>query len=538
MTHGSLFHFTSNVTMDAPGPSVRRRGEHRDSPLHLTVPPSEGIFQTSPENSRLRLAYEPGCLPDQVYDRELPAWRARIRRILVKRLRDESEGMARWQKRVRSEGRDRYFYWTAIFGTHTFFLTFLPIFFFSGHTAKGRGMLSVVGFGIYLSSCAKDLMCCPRPYSPPLIRLSMSTHADEYGFLSSHSTNTITVALYLAQWLWEVRKQTSTSTLLVGFTVLLIYAASVVGGRLYTGMHSTADVIVGSLLGAACWAIWLVIGDWAEWWLQSGSLSVPIVLLPLTLFLIHYHPEPVEDCPCFEDSIAILSVMLGVYVGGSVFGSGLMRGVGIVVLRFVLGIGTLFAWRIVVKNILLRVLPPTFRATSRVLSVDLPTRKHYTAATDYPGSPPADMHPVPSFIDLHIGRSNTPVPSADGGSSDSDFTPSPISHSSAVIPDPHTFSSYAASVSDSLSPQTGPKARSLTSAHSDAAGSVTGVSKRDGHSATRATSRGRSKREKKTRGLHYDAEVLTKFGVYTGIGYLAAVVVEGWFDAIERRWLV
>ncbi|RXK34902.1 hypothetical protein M231_07836 [Tremella mesenterica] len=491
--------------MDAPGPSVRRRGQHSDSPLHLTVPPSEGIFQTSPENSRLRLAYEPGCLPDQVYDRELPAWRARIRRILVKRLRDESEGMARWQKRVRSEGRDRYFYWTAIFGTHTFFLTFLPIFFFSGHTAKGP----------------------------------MSTHADEYvGFLSSHSTNTITVAFYLAQWLWEVRKQTSNPTLLVGFTVLLIYAASVVGGRLYTGMHSTADVIVGSLLGAACWAIWLVIGDWAEWWLQSGSLSVPIVLLPLTLFLIHYHPEPVEDCPCFEDSIAILSVMLGVYVGGSVFGSGLMRGVGIVVLRFILGIGTLFAWRIVVKNILLRVLPPTFRATSRVLSVDLPTRKHYTAATDYPGSPPADMRPVPSFIDLHIGRSNTPVPSADGGSSDSDFSPSPISHTSAVIPDPHTFSSYAASVSDSLSPQTGPKARSLTSAHSDDAGSVTGVSKRDGHSATRASSRGRLKREKKTRGLHYDAEVLTKFGVYTGIGYLAAVVVEGWFDAIERRWLV
>ena len=44
-------------------------------------------------------------------------------------------------------------------------------------------------------------------------------------------------------------------------------------------------------------------------------VSVPGVLFPLTLFIIHYHPEPVEDCPCFEDSIAMLSVMLGVFVG-------------------------------------------------------------------------------------------------------------------------------------------------------------------------------------------------------------------------------
>lgn len=72
-----------------------------------------------------------------------------------------------------------------------------------------------------MSSFAKDLVCTPRPYSPPVVRLgespdptdeilaestAMSTHAHEYGFPSSHSTNTLTIALFLGQWVWETRE--------------------------------------------------------------------------------------------------------------------------------------------------------------------------------------------------------------------------------------------------------------------------------------------------------------------------------------------
>jgi membrane-associated phospholipid phosphatase len=34
----------------------------------------------------------------------------------------------------------------------------------------------------------------------------MSTHAHEYGFPSSHSTNTLTIALFMGQWVWEMRE--------------------------------------------------------------------------------------------------------------------------------------------------------------------------------------------------------------------------------------------------------------------------------------------------------------------------------------------
>ena len=33
------------------------------------------------------------------------------------------------------------------------------------------------------------------------------------------------------------------------------------------------------------------------------------------LLAINQHPQPVDDCPCFEDAIAVGSVMVGALVG-------------------------------------------------------------------------------------------------------------------------------------------------------------------------------------------------------------------------------
>lgn len=45
------------------------------------------------------------------------------------------------------------------------------------------------------------------------------------------------------------------------------------------------------------------------------SSPVPLISIPLILALVHYHPEPVDDCPCFEDAIAVLGVTLGGLMG-------------------------------------------------------------------------------------------------------------------------------------------------------------------------------------------------------------------------------
>jgi hypothetical protein len=64
----------------------------------------------------------------------------------------------------------------------------------------------------------------------------------------------------------------------------------------------------------------------------------------------------------------------------------------------------IFPWRLIAKNILIRALPPIFRATSVIFDVELPARKHYQQATsDYSGVPPTPIRSMPSFIDLHSG---------------------------------------------------------------------------------------------------------------------------------------
>lgn len=71
-----------------------------------------------------------------------------------------------------------------------------------------------------------------------------------------------------------------------------------------------------------------------------------------------------------------------------------------------LGIGIIFAWRLLAKATLLRVLPPIFRFTANLFDFDLPTRRFYKAATYvasaqddslFPGNK-ADASPVPTRV--------------------------------------------------------------------------------------------------------------------------------------------
>lgn len=73
------------------------------------------------------------------------------------------------------------------------------------------------------------------------------------------------------------------------------------------------------------------------------------MMIPTTLVLVHYHPETPDDCPCFEDAIAILAVILGSFLGHlysvrsprdlgpSVWADGLLWGLATALCRFVMG---------------------------------------------------------------------------------------------------------------------------------------------------------------------------------------------------------
>ena len=254
----------------------------------------------------------------------------------------------------------------------------------------------------------------------------------------------------------------SSSTFWTAASVLLFYVFSIVYGRLYTAMHSFTDCLFGVLLGTALWAMHIWCGDYVSAWLHGSGwigksrvpmyilafscllqilLLVPAILIPLCLLLVHRHPQPVDDCPCFEDAIAFMSVVLGVFLTEwcmarylaqdffskamagnpfhgnwsdlslwwSIAGAKMVVGTFCPIFDFLspnikfmfsrVGILAIFAWRIFAKFLLHRILPPIFRFLSHL--VTLPNRRFYTPATDYKNvAPEKGLHPIPSVIDL------------------------------------------------------------------------------------------------------------------------------------------
>ena len=136
--------------------------------------------------------------------------------------------------------------------------------------------------------------------------------------------------------------------------------------------------------------------------------------------MVNQHPQPVDDCPCFEDAIAFISVVLGDILGRWAFfqygvtpeffktpqpGSAYSTVTEIAtwwlfsVIKVVFGILLIFTWRIFAKSSLHFALPRIFRFLASIFT--LPNRRFYTPATDYADVPiERGLHPIPSVIDL------------------------------------------------------------------------------------------------------------------------------------------
>jgi membrane-associated phospholipid phosphatase len=175
-----------------------------------------------------------GRQSELVYRETLHPWRFYVRQHLLYLLDKETPVLAAIQRATRHPLLDLYFHVVSLLGTHSSFLLLLPLFFWFGLAELGTHMLIILATGVYLTSFLKDLVCVPRPYSPPVERMTLvGSHALEYGWPSTHSTNAVGICLIA---LSEVDAR--------GKALLIFYAASVVLGRIYHGMHSISGALV------------------------------------------------------------------------------------------------------------------------------------------------------------------------------------------------------------------------------------------------------------------------------------------------------
>ncbi|KAI9375136.1 phosphatidic acid phosphatase type 2/haloperoxidase [Aspergillus egyptiacus] len=352
------------------------------------------------------------------YRNQLPSWRYWPRQQLLPLIRYETPYLAWFQEKIRTPALDSYFAFTANLGTHTFFMVFLPILFWSGYPSLGRGMVHLLASGVFFSGFVKDLLCLPRPLSPPLQRITMSGSAAlEYGFPSTHSTNAVSVAVYALYLLNSPESTVSHGLNLFLQSITYLYVASIVLGRLYCGMHGFFDVIIGSALGFLLAVLHYTFEPAIDQYVASGSGKQVALVVLIILALVRIHPEPADDCPCFDDSVAFAGVMLGAQVAywsvaraNSLWDSphpatlprSQYESIGWVkmCIRFVIGVFLLFAWREAMKPTLLRVLPPVFRGLEK-LGLILP-RRFFTNASQYTKVPAQlkDNEVLPSFSDI------------------------------------------------------------------------------------------------------------------------------------------
>ncbi|KAF9090835.1 hypothetical protein BGX23_005670 [Mortierella sp. AD031] len=296
----------------------------------------------------------------------------------------------------------------------------LPVLFWFGFSEIARGFTLIAAMGVYWAGFFKDYLCLPRPLSPPIVRLSRSKSTClEYGFPSSHSTNAISVALFLYCHLLTTDPASwSPYTRELSIFGLVVYAVSIVYGRLYCGMHSITDCIGGSLIGLCIWATQWAFRHTIEYYMVSPIWWVPPVVIATGIFLVSIIPDPVDDCPCFDDCVAFIAVLMGLIPASIHFASTSYSSnypvpatipystdLGVVksVLRLVFGVGTLFVWRLAAKKALYVLLPPIYKLFS------LPYRPHFIPASTYNTLSTYPIGKVPSVIDLPSMTGNAEI---------------------------------------------------------------------------------------------------------------------------------
>lgn len=324
------------------------------------------------------------------YERKLPKWRYQLRQWLIPVVRWETPYLARIQNACRSQFLDSYFAFTANLGTHTFFMMFLPICFWCGYPDFGIALVHMLALGVYLSGALKDLVCLPRPLSPPLQRITMSGSAAlEYGFPSTHTTNAVSVAVFGLHLLYESQHEWSPSSYSLLRLGCYCYATSITLGRMYCGMHGFFDVLLGAVLGVFIAWLRIAYGQILDLWVIDGSWIHPTIAVAALALAIRFHPEPADNCPCFDDSVAFLGVVMGISIGtwqhaqrygmpksnpplAGMFpytNQNLLKSAA----RLHGGIVVIFVWRAAMKPFLLRYLPPFFRFVDH-WGVNMPRR--------------------------------------------------------------------------------------------------------------------------------------------------------------------
>ncbi|KAK3755862.1 hypothetical protein QZH41_014321 [Actinostola sp. cb2023] len=97
-----------------------------------------------------------------------------------------------------------------------------------------------------------------------------------------------------------------------------LWSVSVMMSRLYLGVHSPADIVVGGIIGCIILAIWMKTDDLFDLALSYGSNVIPKSIIYSLLFLF-IHPQPEAETNSYFETVCMIGVTVGVAIGRATF---------------------------------------------------------------------------------------------------------------------------------------------------------------------------------------------------------------------------
>ena len=196
----------------------------------------------------------------------------------------------------------------AALGNETFYILFLPLLMWIS-PCVGRQSLAVWAVQMYVGQALKELYKLPRPTTS----FHMESRYVEYGMPSTHTSTAVTLAplLLMAEmdtlayhgapdWMYYVAYS------LTAFWVLMCPLS-----RLYLGVHSVADLVVGAALGGVILTAALTCGPLVDAWLLNTTGAATVLVLCVGSMSFGF-PRSTKQ---WSTTAADTAIAVGVYMG-------------------------------------------------------------------------------------------------------------------------------------------------------------------------------------------------------------------------------
>ncbi|XP_077255365.1 sphingosine-1-phosphate phosphatase 2 [Temnothorax americanus] len=219
---------------------------------------------------------------------------------------------------------DPFWYYTFVFGTElgdeVFYSTFIPFLFWNVDGAVGRRVVLVWATIMTVGQILKDVIRWPRPACPPAVRLQ-NKWSQEYGMPSTHAM--VGFAIPFSVVLFTMNKYIYPFS--VGCVIAFLWCVLVSVSRLYLGMHTVLDIVVGLVLTIALMIPLVPLVDVTNSYVTTNFWLVA-TLIAISIAVIVYYPTSYEWTPTRSDTAMIVSVVAGIHAGAWLnYYTGLLR---------------------------------------------------------------------------------------------------------------------------------------------------------------------------------------------------------------------